>query len=683
MSIPIAGRAPGRNPLSVLAFAFVLMASGEAPAQIHSIVISKGIEYVQTAAARVDPSPTGNLYSFGADVNGTPGGPGIGGIAAPILTGPINSAALGAIHNNGRLVYRPGDNGWRWGLNADDAGYATAAQRDGLFGNGTYNLQVNGTTVSLNLTGNAYPNVPQVTLSGGAWIGGKYVIDTDRALTLATNEFTAYGTHVDDLVCLGLVGGQFTLPFESIAPFGCDFAGVPTARNFARTAPGARTASITIPANTLRDGQEYFVVASFQAIVDDKPNDAFPGSRNVAYYQATTTLQVVARSPVFGLTNNITSTPTTISVTSTLQFRPQDVGTQGSVYAFAVAPENLVRPPLAPIAPTRIGKAVGTGGKDTAVACVIAQLNANGQLQAANLSSLTASVSGLLGSSGSSVVVIPPGSSTAGLSGTSFYVGYGSSSGTMFSSGLNRSVTAVPGPVKCEPSAPQTGWWWNPAESGRGFGIEVKGRNLFYAAFLYDTDGRATWTIAAGPTSLDGSLFAGDLLQFAGGQSLAGTYKAPGPAQKAGSIILTFNTAQAGTMLWPGGAVPIQRFNFNGMDAPPQQGVPESGWWWNPAESGRGYFIEWQNGYLDMAGFMYDDNGSPIWYLALQPTPNPASLSSTWTRYANGQTLTGTYKPPSSPPSNVAPVTIQFDSTTTGTMTLPGNRSIRIERQPF
>jgi hypothetical protein len=658
---------------ATLVIALLSFAADHSFAQIQSVVISKGAEFFQTAANRVVPAPIPNGFGFAADVNGFLPGPSIAGIPAPVLTGPINTAALG-------------DNGWRWGQSANDFGGSSAAIRDSLFGNGTYNIAVNGTTVTLRLTGDQYPNAPQLALTGGAWIGDAYVIDTDKALTITTNEFTAYGTHVDDLICVALFGGQFPFAFEEIAPFGCDsgtLGNIPLAARFARTSPGTKTASLTIPANTLRDGDEYLLIGIFAAIVDDQPNAALPVSRNVAAYQTNTIMRVVARAPVFGLTNTITSTPTTISATSTLQFRPQDVGTQGSVYAFAVAPVTQVLPAAAPIEPTRIGKAVGPGGKDTAVACVVAQLNPSGQLQAANLSSLTAAVTGLLASAGSSVAVIPPGTSTASVGGATFYVGYGSSSSSMISSGLTRSVTSVPASVKCEPTAPQTGWWWNPNESGRGFGIEVKGRNLFYAAFLYDTDGRATWTIAAGPTSIDGSVFAGDLLKFGGGQSLTGAYRAPGPAQKAGTILMTFNTAQAGTMVWPGGFVPIQRFDFNGVNAPPQQGVPESGWWWNPAESGRGYFIEWQNGIMDMAGFMYDDAGNPIWYLVVQATPNPATLSSTWTRYANGQTLTGAYKPPSSPPANVAPVTIQFDSTTTGTMTLPGGKSIRIERQPF
>jgi len=662
---------------------FAAAAAGVASAQIQSVTVSKGAEFIQTSPARVDSAPTINGFGFGADVNGTPGGASIAGIATPILTGPINTAGLGAFHNNGRLVYRPGDNGWRYGLNGNDFGGRTAAIRDGFFGNGTYNIQVNGTTVSLNLTGDQYPNVPQLTLRGGAWIGGKYVVETDNALVITTNEFTAYGTHADDLICVGLIGGQFTLPFEEVGPFGCDFAGIPLTRQFARTTPGSKSATVVIPPNTLRDGTEYTAVAVFQAIVDDKPNALLPGSRNVATYEVNTLVRVVARAPRFGMTNNVTSTPTTISATSNIQFRPQDVGTQGRIFAFAVAPESIVRPAAAPIEPTRLGKAIGAGGKETAIACVIAQLNADGQLQASSLTSLTAAITGLLTTAGTSLAVIPPGSSTSGVAGTTFYVGYGSSSTGMITSGLTRSVTAVPGALKCEPAGPQTGWWWNPVESGRGYGIEVQGHNLFYASFLYDTDGRATWFISAGPTAIDGSVFAGDLLQFGGGQTLAGAYKAPGTPTSVGSLLLTFNTLQQGTMVWPGGVVPIQRFDFKGVDAPPQVGVPESGWWWNPAESGRGYFIEWQGGTMDMAGFMYDDAGNPIWYLVVADTPEPTALSSGWTRYANGQTLTGAYKAPAVVNANEAPVTIQFDSTTTGTMTLPGNKTIRIERQPF
>jgi hypothetical protein len=57
-------------------------------------------------------------------------------------------------------------------------------------------------------------------------------------------------------------------------------------------------------------------------------------------------------------------------------------------------------------------------------------------------------------------------------------------------------------------------------------------------------------------------------------------------------------------MTWPGGTVPLERFNIvpNGLTLPAAPNQPQSGWWWNPEESGRGFFMEWQNGWLDVAG---------------------------------------------------------------------------------
>jgi hypothetical protein len=31
---------------------------------------------------------------------------------------------------------------------------------------------------------------------------------------------------------------------------------------------------------------------------------------------------------------------------------------------------------------------------------------------------------------------------------------------------------------------PENGWWWNPAESGRGFNIETQNNTVFVATFV-------------------------------------------------------------------------------------------------------------------------------------------------------------------------------------------------------
>ncbi|QJR10155.1 hypothetical protein DSM104443_01209 [Usitatibacter rugosus] len=375
-------------------------------------------------------------------------------------------------------------------------------------------------------------------------------------------------------------------------------------------------------------------------------------------------------------------------VNATIGIRPEDQGTAQNVYVYALVPASRVTSLLtkggdADEPPPALAKSAADG-KDTAVACVLAQLTAGGQLQQVSASGLQALVTGIVNSATASVTVLN-GVTTATIAGATIFTGYGTSAAAMFGNATGSSVATIPGQVECRPQAPQKGWWWNPAEGGRGFSMETRGDRLFFAAFLYDTDGRASWYVAAGRTTLDGSSFSAPLIKVTGGQTLGGAYPTRGrQTSEAGVLTLAFNSATQGTIVWPGGLVPIQRFAFapEGLTAPPQAGVPESGWWWNPAEDGRGFFIEFQNGSVDIAGYMYDEAGNPIWYLTMQPTANPKSWSGSWWQFANGQTLTGAFRQ-NTRLADVAPLSLTFDSATTATLTLPNGRSTRLIRYEF
>jgi hypothetical protein len=320
------------------------------------------------------------------------------------------------------------------------------------------------------------------------------------------------------------------------------------------------------------------------------------------------------------------------------------------------------------------------------VQCVLAQLDSSGQLRAVSASNLQAYVTGVL-TGQTQAVTIMNNVPTANIGGAVFYIGIGASGSSMINNGINQRAVAVPGDITCDPKPPKTGWWWNPAEGGRGYSIEVAGNHIFFASYLYDVSGRATWYVGSGNTSLDGSLFTGSLDAYSRGQTLGGSYQIPTAAVSAGSLTLAFADASNGTMIWPGGTVPIQRFNIvpNGTALDPMNNQPESGWWWNPEESGRGYFLEWQGGELFMAGYMYDGSGDPIWYLSTNTTPstNLRSYSGNWWRYGNGQTLAGTYKPATRVDDNVAPVTIEFSGAENAIMTLPNGRTTNIRRFRF
>jgi len=214
---------------------------------------------------------------------------------------------------------------------------------------------------------------------------------------------------------------------------------------------------------------------------------------------------------------------------------------------------------------------------------------------------------------------------------------------------------------------PQVGWWWNPNESGRGFFIESQGGIFYLATYLYADDGRARWLVSGGPNA-DSLHYAGRLQEFHGGQTLFGPYALPtGPAD-VGAIAVDFADDTHATVTWPGGVVQIERDIFG---APPADYQPESGWWWNPAESGSGYSIEVQGDNLFFVGFMYDGAGNPVWYFSAGPMSTPTTYSGTLQQFANGQTLTGAYRPPDAP-ATIGSLAVTFTAPDAATLTFTG-----------
>jgi hypothetical protein len=245
-----------------------------------------------------------------------------------------------------------------------------------------------------------------------------------------------------------------------------------------------------------------------------------------------------------------------------------------------------------------------------------------------------------------------------------------------FSAALLQAVGAV---------VPQAGYWLNPAESGRGFVIEQQGNDFFMASFLYDVSGRATW-YGIGPGSIAGATYTGTLVSFGGGQTLTGAYHAPAVTGSGGGVTISFSSPTLGTLTWPEGTISIQRFDFGpgGAAATQPAGTPQTGFWWAPTESGRGYSIEIQGNLMFLAGYMYDGQGNPVWYASgPMAMSSPMAYTGVWQQYGNGQTLTGTYQAPSVVNAMVGNVTIQFSSTSAGTLTFPDGRQVAIERFPF
>lgn len=230
----------------------------------------------------------------------------------------------------------------------------------------------------------------------------------------------------------------------------------------------------------------------------------------------------------------------------------------------------------------------------------------------------------------------------------------------------------------------ESGWYWNPSESGRGFFIEYRGGNAFLAGFVYDDSGRATWFTCFG--SAAESTFTAPMLRFRGGQTLSGPYVPPIPDGSFGNMSITFLSSGLARMTWPGGSTLVERIGLapgSVIEAERVSTVPESGWWWNPAESGRGWAIETQGRALFGVGFLYDSQGNPVWYATQGELAAPDRYVGTWIEFAGGQTLTSPYRPAQLVNGNVGAVEWRFTDSSHGEMTVPGGRVFEIERLRF
>ncbi|TWO66682.1 hypothetical protein FN976_26590 [Caenimonas sedimenti] len=199
-----------------------------------------------------------------------------------------------------------------------------------------------------------------------------------------------------------------------------------------------------------------------------------------------------------------------------------------------------------------------------------------------------------------------------------------------------------------------TGTWWNPFEPGTGFFFEAQGGLAVATFYVFEAEGRAVWYSGVGnmTSTAAGQEFRGTLQRHVGGQ--AGTSRTPKtPAASAfADVAILFSAAGAARVQLPGRSYTAYRFALSAAQLPSQpEGQrsavqPETGIYWNPAESGRGYTIEMLNGIANVGVFHYDSSGQPVWNLVSAGLPVNATALGDFAAYRGGQTLAGAYTAP-------------------------------------
>lgn len=232
---------------------------------------------------------------------------------------------------------------------------------------------------------------------------------------------------------------------------------------------------------------------------------------------------------------------------------------------------------------------------------------------------------------------------------------------------------------------PTTGWWWNPSEPGTGYFIEIKNNAVFAASFIYSDTGAPVW-YAFGPRGATGNGFAGGIDYYYGGQSLQGAYRPPGGSAAIGNANFVSTDATHGILTLQGVSTSLQRFDITQKGSlllPAPSFQPETGWWWNANEGGRGFSLEVQGDNMFVAGFMYDSAGSPTWYVSQGKMSTPTSFLGTWMQCQDGKSITGPLRTPSCALVPGLDVSISFASTTTAVLKLPNGQLLNINRFPF
>ena len=276
------------HPIRLLPAVLCALAVASTHAQtVERVILTKGSSWLQTSAADPVlepryPGPNyGGPFNFLARVEGI----NLAGIAPPVITlaaGSLYPSQNPVRHNGGVMAYRSSDQAWGYGIDGNNWGGTSEAARDAAFAFGTYGMSVLGESFTLAFPATAFPaNTPKVTLSGGTWSGGKYLIDPAQPLTITTNAFTNFGQNVDAYMELWVDGTN--VPGAHAEALRSDNPGAP---NFLTT---------TIPANSLVAGVDYDAGVGFYALTDKRLPNA--GRLDAATYTRWTSFKISAIPP--------------------------------------------------------------------------------------------------------------------------------------------------------------------------------------------------------------------------------------------------------------------------------------------------------------------------------------------------------------------------------------------------
>ena len=161
-----------------------------------------------------------------------------------------------------------------------------------------------------------------------------------------------------------------------------------------------------------------------------------------------------------------------------------------------------------------------------------------------------------------------------------------------------------------------TGWWYNSAEPGTGLATQVSDGRMFVTWFVYDGLGRTSWYSAGGEMD-NRTSFSGTLYSWSG-WPWGTPYFAPTP-KAVGNIVVNFDTPEEGKVTFTvsiDGKVVTKTFSSFMEDFAPgnEDSRHITGWWYDPAFNGMGFFLDAQGGRMALAWYNYREDGTSRWW---------------------------------------------------------------------
>jgi uncharacterized protein (TIGR03437 family) len=176
-------------------------------------------------------------------------------------------------------------------------------------------------------------------------------------------------------------------------------------------------------------------------------------------------------------------------------------------------------------------------------------------------------------------------------------------------------------------TVPASGWWYNPSVPGTYYVVEAENGVVRLGILSYSTNGDPQWSLVR-CVKRPGGDYVGTAEQYTGGRALNQAATPPTGIVDGPTVSLVFQSAANATLQIGTQSIPIQRYQFSNQWASPMLNAPRTGWWDQPSQSGRGYFLEVQGNTLFVGALIYGSSGQPSWVTATGPVNTDGTFSS-------------------------------------------------------